>query len=57
MERGIINLKTGYQTMDTPLGDGEKMVYFGPPWITTKRLIHTHPVGRGIPTRWSSIEL
>jgi len=31
MERGITNLKMDYQTMDTPLQEGERMVYFGSP--------------------------
>jgi len=41
-----------YQTTDIPLRDGEKTVYFGPPWITTKRLIHTNFVDAcgGIPS-------
>ena len=34
-----------------------KMVYFGPQINTWLRLIYTHPVGGGIPTRQISVEL
>jgi len=37
--------------------DGERMVYFGPLQNTWLRLIRTHPVGGGIPTQRTSIEL
>jgi len=72
-ERDITNLKTDYETRDIPLPDSERMVYIGPPWITTKQLILTHYkpntnnhyfhsqegtiVGGGIPTRQNSMEL
>jgi len=42
---------------DIPLPDSERMVYFGPLRKTWLRLIGTHPVGGGIPTRRSSVEL
>jgi len=51
------NLKTDYQTTDTSIRYGEKMVYFGPPWNTWLWLMCTHPVGGGIPTRWSNVKL
>jgi len=34
-----------------------KMVYFGPPWNTWSPLIRTRPMGGGIPTRRSRVEL
>jgi len=46
-QKRIIKLKT----------DSERKVYFGPLRNTWLRLIRTHAVGGGIPTRRSSVEL
>ena len=49
--------ENGLSTTDTSLWDGETIMYFGPLWNTWLRLICTRPVGGGIPTQRSSVEL